>query len=70
MYVLWLERGILSTPTASIQPIQQLYDGAIYLHQGESYLVTDMDLAQRVAMLKRQDVTYYTQVCFLFVCFS
>lgn len=41
---------------------QQLYDGAVYLHQGEGYLVTDLDLAQRTATLRRQDTTYYTQV--------
>lgn len=48
--------------TTHKQPPPQLYDGAIYLHQGESYLVTDVDLTQRIATLKRQDVTYYTQV--------
>ena len=28
-----------------------------------SYLVTDLDVAKRTARLRRQDVTYYTQVC-------
>lgn len=55
--------------TIYINSQTQLYEGAIYLHQGESHLVTDVDLAQRIATLRRQDVTYYTQVCFFSLAF-
>jgi len=38
-----------------------VHPGAIYLHQGESYLVTDLDLQAQVAYLRPVDVDYYTQ---------
>jgi len=37
------------------------HPGAIYLHQGDTYLVTDLDLEDAVAWVKRVDVDYYTQ---------
>jgi len=39
----------------------QVHPGAIYLHQGESYLVTDLDLANRTAYAKPTTAAYYTQ---------
>jgi len=39
----------------------RVHPGAIYLHQGESYLVTDLDLQARMAYLRPVDVDYYTQ---------
>jgi DEAD/DEAH box helicase domain-containing protein len=39
----------------------EIHNGAIYLHQGESYLVLDLDLTTRVATARQADVTYYTQ---------
>jgi len=41
--------------------IFQIYPGAIYLHQGESYLVAKLDLLSRTAYLVPTDVNYYTQ---------
>lgn len=40
----------------------RLYPGGIYLHRAESYLITDLDLAARVATARLVDVDYYTQV--------
>jgi DEAD/DEAH box helicase domain-containing protein len=37
----------------------EVYPGAIYLHQGDSYLVTELD--QRHATARRTQVNYYTQ---------
>jgi DEAD/DEAH box helicase domain-containing protein len=34
--------------------------GAVYLHQGESYLVLELDLAESVAIVSRADVDYST----------
>jgi DEAD/DEAH box helicase domain-containing protein len=34
--------------------------GAVYLHQGESYVVLDLDLAESVAIVSRGDVDYST----------
>ncbi|MBA7681282.1 hypothetical protein ES703_89620 [subsurface metagenome] len=39
----------------------QVHPGAIYLHQGESYLVTDLDLVNRTAYAKPTTAAYYTQ---------
>jgi len=39
----------------------QVHPGAIYLHQGEPYLVTELDLASRTAYASPTNVSYYTQ---------
>jgi DEAD/DEAH box helicase domain-containing protein len=39
----------------------QIYPGAIYLHQGESYLTTALDLLRHVALAEPTSVGYYTQ---------
>ncbi|HEY42137.1 MAG TPA: DEAD/DEAH box helicase [Dehalococcoidia bacterium] len=39
----------------------EIYPGAIYLHQGESYLITEMEPATRTAYASPTDVDYYTQ---------
>jgi len=41
--------------------MSQIHPGAIYLHQGESYLVTDLDIASRTAYVEPVDAPYYTQ---------
>ncbi len=41
--------------------LYRVHRGAIYLHQGESYLVTNLDLQAQVARLRPVDVNYYTQ---------
>ena len=37
-----------------------VHPGAVYMHRGETYLVLDLDLDKNVALLKRQDLSYYT----------
>ena len=39
----------------------QAHPGAVYLHQGESYLVEHLDLDRRVVEVRRGEVPYYTQ---------
>ena len=39
----------------------EIYPGAIYLHQGESYLITELDPTTRTAYASPTDVDYYTQ---------
>ena len=39
----------------------RVHPGAIYLHQGESYLVTGLDLEAGIAYLRPVDVDYYTE---------
>jgi DEAD/DEAH box helicase domain-containing protein len=38
-----------------------IFPGAIYLHQGESYLVEELDIKARTAHAKPVEVNYYTQ---------
>ncbi|MFC2063169.1 DEAD/DEAH box helicase, partial [Chloroflexota bacterium] len=53
--------SLLETIESSVA-LFQIYPGAIYLHQGESYLVTRLDLVNRTAYAAPTDVPYYTQV--------
>jgi DEAD/DEAH box helicase domain-containing protein len=39
----------------------RVYPGAIYLHQGESYLITRLDLDMGIAYASPVDVNYYTE---------
>jgi DEAD/DEAH box helicase domain-containing protein len=41
--------------------IFRAHPGAVYLHQGASYLVTDLDLDGGVALVKAIETDYYTQ---------
>lgn len=45
----------------SISAPELVYPQAIYLHQGESYLVRALDMQARLAKVERADVDYYTQ---------
>ena len=51
--------SLLETIEASVA-LFQVHPGAIYIHQGESYLVTKLDLASRTAYAMPTDVAYYT----------
>jgi DEAD/DEAH box helicase domain-containing protein len=39
----------------------RIHEGAIYLHQGDSYLVTRIDSISGTALAKRTSVAYYTE---------
>jgi len=41
--------------------LSQIHPGAVYLHQGESYLVSELELATRTAYASPAKVDYYTQ---------
>ncbi len=49
--------GTMDEPSAH----RYVHDGAVYLHQGESYLVSTLDLADRVALVTAGDPGYATQ---------
>ncbi|HEX76236.1 MAG TPA: DEAD/DEAH box helicase [Dehalococcoidia bacterium] len=51
---------LLETVEASVA-FFQIHPGAIYLHQGESYLVEELDLERCVAVVTPAAVPYYTQ---------
>lgn len=39
----------------------QLHPGAIYLHQGDSYFVKELDIEKHIAVVEPSNVPYYTQ---------
>ncbi|HET6781853.1 MAG TPA: Zn-binding domain-containing protein, partial [bacterium] len=53
--------GRLVGTVDSSRAFEQVHPGAIYLHQGESYLVQRLDLEQRIASVGATDADYYTQ---------
>ena len=58
-----LEEGGNGQPLEEVEEataFSRIHPGAIYLHQGESYLITDLDIAGRVARCRRVTVPYYT----------
>ncbi len=50
----------LATVDAISAP-ELVYPEAIYLHEGDTYFVRDLDLKQKVAYVERREVDYYTQ---------
>jgi DEAD/DEAH box helicase domain-containing protein len=38
-----------------------VHPGAVYLHAGEQYLVTDLDLDKKIAILQHKQTDYYTE---------
>lgn len=42
--------------------LSQVYDGAVYMNQGKTYLVKHLDLSSKVAWCQRADVKYYTKI--------
>ena len=43
------------------QAYREAHKGAIMLHQGETYLVNEMDLEMHMIRVTETDVDYYTQ---------
>lgn len=39
----------------------EVYEGAVYIHQGRTYLVKTLDLGAKVAVCKEADLKYYTK---------
>jgi DEAD/DEAH box helicase domain-containing protein len=45
----------------AISALELVYPEAIYLHEGETYYVRELDLEQKVALVEPREVDYYTQ---------
>jgi len=45
----------------SISAPELVYPEAIYLHEGDTYFVRELDLKQKLAYVERREVDYYTQ---------
>jgi len=52
--------SLLETVESSVA-FFQIHPGAIYLHQGEAYLVTSLDLTSHIAYARPTKASYYTQ---------
>ncbi len=52
--------ALLETVEASVA-FFQIHPGAIYLHQGESYIIQELDIERKIAIAVPTDVNYYTQ---------
>jgi DEAD/DEAH box helicase domain-containing protein len=55
------ETGELLGTVDGSRAYTQVHPGAVYLHQGEQFLVGELDLTGRVALVARADPDYYTQ---------
>ncbi len=53
--------GVVLEEIDAANALRRVYPGAVYLHQGESYVVKDLDLRRRVALARSEDVNYYTE---------
>ncbi|MBI5836150.1 MAG: DEAD/DEAH box helicase [Candidatus Eisenbacteria bacterium] len=54
------ENAVLATVDAISAP-ELVYPEAIYLHEGDTFFVRELDLAQKVAYVEKRQVDYYTQ---------
>jgi DEAD/DEAH box helicase domain-containing protein len=61
-YLVWdtETNALLETVEADVA-FFQIYPGAIYLHQGETYLIKELDLKTRTAYAQPVTVPYYTE---------
>ena len=55
------ETGALLGTVDEARAFFHVHPGAVYLHQGEQFEVTELDLAGRVALVARSAADYYTQ---------
>ena len=56
------DSGVVLETVGESSAFTELHPGGIYLHQGESYLITDLDLDSRTAHAVSTDLPYYTEV--------
>jgi DEAD/DEAH box helicase domain-containing protein len=54
------QNAVLGTVDA-ISALELVYPEAIYLHEGDTYFVRELDLKQKVAYVEPREVDYYTQ---------
>lgn len=60
-YTILDEHGEVVGSVDESRVFSQVHPGAVYLHQGESLVVEELDLQDRVARTRRGEVGYYTQ---------
>uniref|UniRef100_A0A7N0TFF9 Uncharacterized protein n=1 Tax=Kalanchoe fedtschenkoi TaxID=63787 RepID=A0A7N0TFF9_KALFE len=55
------QRGQVVEEIEESRAFFQVYEGAVYMNQGVTYLVTDLDIGKKIAWCQRADTKYYTQ---------
>ena len=60
-YTIWDGRGTLLGTVDEDRAFSQCHEGAVYLHQGDGYLVEMLDTDEREIRVRREEVGYYTQ---------
>jgi len=55
------ETGALLGTVDEARAFWHVHPGAIYLHQGEQFEVSELDLERRVALVRKSEADYYTQ---------
>lgn len=60
-YVIMLPNGDVIGEMDGATVFQYLHDGAVYLHQGSSFIVEQLDLKDRIAHVKPKVTDYYTR---------
>ena len=56
------ESGAILETLDEPSAFSQLFPGAIYLHKGYPYLISELDIESRTAFASRTDAPYYTEV--------
>ena len=56
------ESGVVLETVEESSAFLQLHPGGVYLHQGEAYLITHLDIESHTAYGAATDVPYYTEV--------
>eukprot|EP00300_Choanocystis_sp_HF-7_P002296 c11765_g1_i2.p1 GENE.c11765_g1_i2~~c11765_g1_i2.p1 ORF type:complete len:490 (-),score=78.74 c11765_g1_i2:16-1275(-) len=54
--------GVAIETTDRYMAFLRVHEGAVYMHQGESFVVTELDLAGNKAKLRRRTTDYFTRV--------
>lgn len=39
----------------------QIYEGAVYMHQGKTYVVKELDISEKIALCYEANLHYYTK---------
>jgi DEAD/DEAH box helicase domain-containing protein len=56
-----LHNGELLETLSLTKAYEETHEGAVLLHQGETYIVEEFDLNSLIAKVRREDVNYYTE---------
>jgi len=59
--IIELETGSLLGTVEEPRAFFHIHEGAIYLHQGDPYLVLELDLEKKLALVREAEGDYYTQ---------